>query len=81
VTESAPTSDSRLANDVQSWLDEVERSTRRRARVEMLITAKGLLKPVTLAQRFVIKSREVGIGGAVGIVAQRLRARASRGAK
>jgi hypothetical protein len=47
----------------------------------MLISARGLLKPVTLAQRFVIKSRQVGIGPTVGIVAVRVRQRVFRGVR
>jgi hypothetical protein len=59
----------------------VERGSRTRARVEMLISVKGLLKPVTLAQRFVIKSRQVGIGPTLRIVAERLRQRVFRGVR
>jgi hypothetical protein len=73
VTESRPTSTT-LQADLESWLDAVERGANRRARVEKLISAKGLLKPITLAQRFVIKSREIGIASTARLVIGRLRA-------
>jgi hypothetical protein len=81
VTESRPNSTATLQADLDSWIDFVARGSRTRARVELLISARGLLKPVTLAQRFVIKSRQVGIGPTMRIVAERLRQRVFRGAR
>lgn len=81
MTESRPTTTATLQADLDSWLDFVAHGSRTRARVEMLISARGLLKPVTLAQRFVIKSRQVGIGPTVGIVAVRVRQRVFRGVR
>jgi hypothetical protein len=73
VTESRPTTTT-LQADLDSWLDAVEHGVARRVRVERLISAKGLLKPITLAQRFVIKSREIGIAPTARLVIGRLRA-------
>jgi hypothetical protein len=64
--------------ELAAWLDTVERGVARRARVERLISAKGLLKPVTLAQRFVIKSREIGVPATARLVSGRLRTSARR---
>lgn len=81
MTKSAPTTTTTRQVDLDSWMEFVERGSRTRARVEMLISVKGLLKPVTLAQRFVIKSRQVGIGPTLRIVAERLRQRVFRGVR
>ncbi|MCU1469701.1 MAG: hypothetical protein JWQ39_850 [Glaciihabitans sp.] len=68
-----PSEQAQFEAELASWLDFVSRATRKRLRLEKLITARGILKPVTLAQRFVIKSREVGFIPTVKLVNTRLR--------
>lgn len=58
--------------ELDDWLVSVERGSKRRARIERLIMAKGLMKPVTLAQRFALKTQEIGFVATVALVRGRL---------
>jgi hypothetical protein len=80
VTESTPrTSTSTaadtaaLSSELTAWLAAVENAARRRARLEKLILAKGVVRPFTLAQRFYLKSREIGVVATIKIVNARIR--------
>lgn len=67
-------------DDLEAWLGEVQRRSLRRAQVVGLIQARGLGRPVALAQRMRLKIAEVGVRQtaslAISRVATRLRGRA-----
>jgi hypothetical protein len=62
-----------LEANLDAWLEYVSRATRKRLRLEKLIVARGIARPVTLVQRFVLKSREVGFVPTLRLVNTRLR--------
>jgi hypothetical protein len=66
-------SEALLEDELDAWLDYVSKTTRKRLRLEKLIMARGLARPVTLVQRFVLKSREVGFVPTLRLVNARLR--------
>lgn len=76
-TPSAPfvLSEREFERDFRVWSESVDVATSRRASLERLILAKGIVRPIAMVQRFFRKSAEVGVFGAVAIVGQRLRAR------
>lgn len=80
MTESTPRTSSghsgeheRFERELAEWLEHVGRGSRKRVRLEKLVTARGLLKPVSLAQRFAMKSREVGFIPTVKLLGERVK--------
>lgn len=76
-TPSAPRvlSDSDYRREFAVWTEAVDTAAHRRASLEKLILARGVVRPVALTRRFVRKSAEVGFVGALSIVNQRARAK------
>jgi hypothetical protein len=80
VSTGAVAEDSVVGAELAAWLSAVEHAARRRVTLERLIRARGIVRPITLAQRFYLKSREIGVVATVRLVRARLRQMRSGGA-
>ena len=69
----APAAQALIQRRLDEWIEAADHGVRKRVRLEKLITARGVFKPFTLAQRFMIKVREVGLLATVRLVSTRLR--------
>ncbi len=66
---------SALEADLDEWLSHVQKAVANRSRHERLVAARGLVRPIALAQRFGAKVKEIGFARALGLVRSKVLSR------